>query len=223
MIVKSSKYKDMRFYSEERVDEITQSLGEIIVIPVNRSFEGENRVYSFAEMEEILKNADKIAAGDCGCRREYGNCDSPRDGCISLDTVADDFLENEPTTENEISVEKALELLQKSHEAGLVHISYTMKDDEKPGLICSCCPCCCHTLGSLVRNGTHPSMLTSKYIAKNDDQLCIRCGKCVDRCAFNAREMRDEVLVYDEKRCFGCGLCVSTCSQNAIALVPRAV
>lgn len=221
MIVKSSKYKDMRFYSRERVEEITQSLEEIVVIPVNEAFEGENRIYSLGEMEEILRSADKIASGKCGCRREYGNCNSPLDGCISLDTVADYYLENEPSTDNTISVEKALELLRKSHDAGLVHISYTMKDDKRPGLICSCCPCCCHTLGSLVRNGTHPKMLTSKYIARNDAESCIRCGKCVDRCAFDARVLTNEVLLYDSTRCFGCGLCLSTCPNNAISLTPR--
>jgi len=221
--VKSSKYKDLKFYSKKQVQEITQDLDEIIVIPVNRTFEGVNRVYSFTEMTEILRKADKIASGICGCKRKYENCEAPRDGCISLDTVADAYLENEPSTEREISIEKALELLQKSHEAGLVHISYTMKDDEKPGLICSCCPCCCHTLGSLIRNGTHPKMLTSKYIANNDEGLCIRCGKCVDRCAFNAREIVDDVLVYNDSMCFGCGLCVSTCPENAISLVPRDV
>ncbi len=211
----------MEFFSKERVQEITEEFKEVIVIPVNRTFEGENRVYSFAEMKEILESANKIASGLCGCKRKYENCDAPKDGCISLDAWADDFLENEPTTEHEISVEEALELLQKSHEAGLVHISYTMKDDEKPGLICSCCPCCCHTLGSLIRNGTHPMMLTSKYIAVNDDQLCVQCGKCVERCVFGSREVKDDILVYDDSMCFGCGLCVSTCPDSAISLVPR--
>lgn len=219
--MKSSKYDDMEFFSKERVQEITEEFKEVIVIPVNRTFEGENRVYSFVEMGEILKSATKIAAGLCGCKREYGNCDAPRIGCISLDAWAEEFLENEPTTEREISVEEALELFQKSHEAGLVHISYTMRDDEKPGLICSCCPCCCHTLGSLIRNGTHPLMLTSKYVAKNEDQLCVQCGKCIDRCVFGTREMIDDVLVFDDSICFGCGLCVSTCPEGAISLVSR--
>ncbi len=219
--MKSSKYDDMAFFSKERVQEITDEFKEVIVIPVNRTFEGENRVYSFAEMEEILKSANKIASGLCGCKREYGNCDAPRIGCISLDAWADEFLENEPTTEHAISVEEALDLLQKSHEAGLVHISYTMRDDEKPGLICSCCPCCCHTLGSLIRNGTHPLMLTSKYVAMNDDQLCVQCGTCIERCIFGTREIIDGVLVYDDSICFGCGLCVSTCPEGAISLVSR--
>ena len=108
----------MKFYSKEQVQEITQDLGEVIVIPVNRTFEGVNRVYSFTEMTEILTKADKIASGICGCKRKYENCDAPRDGCISLDTVADEFLENEPSTEREISVEKALELLQKKPRGG---------------------------------------------------------------------------------------------------------
>ncbi|UCG37177.1 MAG: 4Fe-4S binding protein, partial [Candidatus Bathyarchaeota archaeon] len=103
-----------------------------------------------------------------------------------------------------------------------VHLAYTMKGEKKPGLVCSCCPCCCHTLGSLVRNGMHTEILTSKFIAANDREKCIECGKCADRCVFQARCMEDGELVYNQSKCFGCGLCVSICSTEAISLVARA-
>ena len=70
--------------------------------------------------------------------------------CLSLDEAADELLENEKANPREVDVDEAIEVLQKSHEAGLVHMAYTMKGEKKPGIVCSCCPCCCHTLGALL-------------------------------------------------------------------------
>lgn len=111
-------------------------------------------------------------------------------------------------------------MLRRSHEAGLVHMAYVMKGSEKPGILCSCCGCCCHTLGGLLRHSIHPLVLSSNYIARDDPEKCVDCGICVSRCVFKARRMEDR-LVYDDSKCMGCGLCVTTCSSNAISMVPR--
>jgi MinD superfamily P-loop ATPase len=100
-------------------------------------------------------------------------------------------------------------------------MAYTMKGGDVPLLLCSCCPCCCHTLGSLVRNGLHTEILTSKYISQDDPTLCNDCGDCVERCVFQAREMIAGRLEFDSSKCFGCGLCVSACPTDAISLAPR--
>jgi ferredoxin len=120
-----------------------------------------------------------------------------------------------------LNIEEALEVLKKSHEAGLVHMAYVNKGEVKPFLICSCCPCCCHTLGSLVRSGVHTEILTSKYIATDDTEKCTSCGAYSERCSFMARWMNDGQLIYDQSGCFGCGLCISTCPAEAIRLVQR--
>ena len=216
-----SKFKGMRFYTPEQQRSITEDLDSAVTIPVNTEIDVEHRVYDMSEIRKILLEADKIALQDCGCKTEFNNCDSPKDVCLSVNKVANEWTENGEFDAKFITVDEALEVLERSHKAGLVHMSYTMKGDDKPGLICSCCACCCHTLGSLVRNGIHTQILTSRYVAKDDSDKCINCGFCVDRCVFQARKIEKGTLHYDNIQCFGCGLCVSTCSEEAISLVDR--
>jgi Pyruvate/2-oxoacid:ferredoxin oxidoreductase delta subunit len=211
----------MKFYSDEQVQRITNELENAVTIPVNMEIQAEHRVYSFPEMREILGKANRIVLQDCGCKTKYGNCDAPREVCIGLDEEAEEMLSQDLNHAKQIDIDEAISVLQKSHKAGLVHLAYTMKGKKYPNLICSCCPCCCHTLGSLVRNGIHTKILTSKYIAVHDTNKCITCGKCVERCVFQARSIREGSIIHDQAKCFGCGLCVSTCPAEAIDLVPR--
>lgn len=220
-VVRSPDYGSMRFYSHKQIEEISNDIEEAVTIPVNFEIKAEHRVYDFSEVRDILGKAKRIAVQDCGCRTEHHNCDAPRDVCLSLDYAAHEQLDKKLYNAREIDLEEALGVLKRSHEAGLVHMAYTMKGEDKPGVICSCCPCCCHTLGSLVRKGVHTQMLTSKYIAVVDRQKCVQCGRCVERCVFQARWMRAGEPVFDQSRCFGCGLCVSSCPTAAITLVTR--
>lgn len=217
----ASKFKGMRFYTEEETDSIADELEKAVTIPVNAEIGVEHRVYDMSEMKEILLDADRISVHDCGCKTAYDNCDAPRDVCVGINKTADELIADGKTNSKEITVEEAMKVLQRSHEAGLVHMAYSMEGDTKPGLICSCCACCCHTLGSLVRNRLHTQILTSKYIAIDDSEKCTDCGICVDRCAFQSRQMVDGRLAYDDTLCFGCGVCISTCPTNAISLVDR--
>jgi Pyruvate/2-oxoacid:ferredoxin oxidoreductase delta subunit len=216
-----SKFKGMRFYTNEQQRNMADELESAITIPVNTKIDVEHRVYDMSEIKQILLDADRIALQDCGCKTEYNNCDSPKDVCLSVNKMADKLMESDDDDSKFVTVDEALKVLERSHKAGLVHMSYTMKGDEKPGLICSCCSCCCHTLGSLVRKGIHTQILTSKYVAEDDKPKCINCGACIDRCVFQARKMDDMVLNYDNTQCYGCGLCVSTCPEQAITLLDR--
>ena len=211
-----------RDYTEERLREIAEDLDKAVTVPVNVMVETEHRVYDLGEMKEILGDAERIVLQDCGCKTEYGNCDSPTKVCLSLDKAADEAFEFEEHHPQEVSLEEAVEALEMSHEAGLVHMAYTMKGDDRPTVICSCCPCCCHTLGGLLRFGISTQVLTSRYVAEDDVEKCNDCGACVGRCVFMARGMTDGKMLYDVFNCFGCGLCVSTCPTDAIGLVPRA-
>ena len=217
----SSKFKGMRFHTDERAKSIADDLEHAVTIPVNIDLGAQHRVYDLSEIKEILEKSERYAVQDCGCKTRLDNCDSPRDVCLSINYYADEVLETDEYDSREISMEEALDVLRRSHEAGLVHMAYTMKGDDVPFLICSCCPCCCHTLGSLVRNGLHTEILTSKYIAEDDQGLCNDCGDCVESCVFQAREMVDDNLEFDGSKCFGCGLCVSECPTQAITLTPR--
>ena len=206
------------FYSEVQLREIAEDIEKTVTVPVNVMVEADHRVYDLREVERILRAANKIVLQDCGCRKEYRNCDAPLDVCLGLDEDAEYALKSGGG--RVVSLGEALKVLERSHEAGLVHMAYVMKGKEKPGLICSCCPCCCHTLGGLLRYGIHAQVLSSSFLASDVEEKCVQCGKCVQRCVFGARSMNDG-LVYEESKCMGCGLCVTTCPTNAISMKPR--
>ena len=210
--------EERHFYSDQQLLEISDEIDKAITVPVNAMVEADHMVYDFSEVKAILSRARKIVVEDCGCRTENYNCDSPRDVCLNLDEEADFALEKHRKGARGISLDEALDVLRRSHEAGLVHMAYVMKGSDKPGLICSCCSCCCHTLGGLLKHGIHAHVLKSNYIAEYNSEKCIHCGTCVDRCVFMARRMDDGSLSYDASKCMGCGLCVSTCPTNAISM-----
>ena len=212
-------------YSKDYSDaELRKRAGEfenVVTIPVNVEIKADHRVLDLGEVESYLKKAKRIGLQDCGCRVEKGNCDAPRNVCISIDPSDDYFSKNACYRARESTLGEALDALRKSHEAGLVHMAYTMKGDDHATVICSCCPCCCHTLSGLLRFGIATKVLTSKFIAEENNEKCLKCGRCVDRCVFGARSLEAGELVFDSSRCFGCGLCVSTCPADAITLKHR--
>jgi heterodisulfide reductase subunit A-like polyferredoxin len=57
----------------------------------------------------------------------------------------------------------------------------------------------------------------SRFRAEVDQDLCIGCEDCVDRCFFKAIEMEDSATI-DESNCFGCGLCAIVCEPEAITM-----
>ena len=208
-------------YTVEELEGIYSDIDHSVTVPVNVAIEAEHRVLDLTRMEEILRNARRIALLDCGCRTTYHNCEAPLETCVNLDHHADEALAQGSNNAWEATLEEALEALRVSHEAGLVHLAYVMEGEDSPGLICSCCPCCCHTLAGLLRFGLAPHILKSDQISETNVDACTACGVCEERCPFGARRMSDGELLYYEKQCFGCGLCVSTCPTGAIRLVEK--
>jgi hypothetical protein len=191
-----------------------------ITLPVNVKIEADHTVYDLSEAKAILGKARRIVMGDCPCRTEHHNCDAPIDVCLSLDDQADISLSHGGNN-HEVTLDEALAILKRSHEAGLVHMAYVAKGADKPKILCSCCGCCCNTLAPMIKKGTYPLILTSKLIAEDNHDKCTACGVCVDRCIFRTRKLVDGELVYDPSHCMGCGVCVSTCTTGTISMVPR--
>ncbi len=190
-----------------------------VTIPVNIAIHGQQTVLDLSTIENILRSAEIISLEDCGCRAKWHKCNAPLDVCISLDNRAREAIQSGA---RRIPLAQALVVLQRSHRAGLVHLAFTFKGEEKPEVICSCCSCCCHSLSALVRFGMPDAVVASEHIASQSDETCNSCGACVQRCQFRARHLdSDNRLVFDSSKCFGCGLCVSTCPTGSIALIKR--
>ena len=208
-------------WSTEELEEIYSDISQAVAVPVDIEVEAEHRVLDLGRMEEVLRGAETIVLQDCGCKVERGNCDAPRDVCLSIDEAADYEGDSARYHPRKINLDEALDALRRSHEAGLVHLAYTMKGDDTPKIICSCCPCCCHTLAGLLRFGLAPHVLKSDQVSETDVGACAACGVCEGRCPFGARRISDRELLFDDEQCFGCGLCVSTCRTGAIRLVEK--
>ena len=193
-------------------------------IPVNIGITAEHRVLNLEKAKEYLDKANLIAVLNCGCRTARGNCDAPLDVCICMDSAAesalskDDFKDKNP---RKITKDEAIQVLTKSHEAGLVHMAYDVMGEDKVNAICSCCSCSCAILSSALRFGLFPQLLKSDTISVTDMSKCTGCGICVERCQFGAREIVGDSLTINPRLCMGCGLCVTKCPTTAIRLVAK--
>ena len=61
---------------------------------------------------------------------------------------------------------------------------------------------------------------TSAFLCQVDEDKCIACGECVERCSFDALTV-DLTAQVDVVRCAGCGVCVLACPQEALSLFRR--
>lgn len=215
-----------RFENDWTFEELKEGEGDwksAVTIPVSVEIEAEHRVLNFETVKGYLNEADKIVHLDCFCREKRHNCDAPIDVCIYLNDHAElalNSVEVQYRNPRKATIDEALEALERSYEAGLVHMAYAYKEDEI-NVICSCCSCCCEALSSVLRFGLAPHLLTSNMVSVTDVSDCDDCSDCVVRCHFGARDMLNGVMVFNHEMCFGCGLCVSTCPTNAISLVDK--
>jgi ferredoxin len=190
-----------------------------VAIPVDISIRSKQRILDLSELEKILKSATAISQAECGCREKVGNCIDPMDGCLGVNDLAIEMIEEGDA--KQITVEEALEAMKRTYEAGLVHMAYVFEGKDKVEYICSCCRCCCHSLSAAIRFGYEDHVFSSNYLAEQNEGKCKSCGTCVERCQFEARALIDGDLEFSQDKCFGCGLCVRTCPEEAISLVER--
>ena len=187
------------------------------VVPVNRKVAYGMEIFPYEEAVEIVKGAGKIALGQCQCRFSVRKCDAPLDVCILLDGWADFLIDR--GLAQPINIEQAINALERSEKAGLVHTTPNTKTPVP--YICNCCSCCCFMLRGVTEMG-HKSLASSRFMALVDGDACIGCEECASICRFNAIEMGDEnVASVSLENCFGCGLCVSVCSEDAISMNQR--
>jgi ferredoxin len=215
-------------WTEEELRKASTDEGGWIIaktIAVNVEIKAEHKVLNLEKAIEYLDGAYTIATLDCLCRTKKHNCDAPINVCITMNNAAESVLKSEEYKgkhPRRIAKEEAVEILRRSHKAGLVHMAYSVDGGPKVNAICSCCSCCCAVLSSTLRFGLFPHVLSSDSTTVTDLSRCTACGVCVDRCQFGARDIVDGVLRVNDELCFGCGLCVTKCPSSAIELIQKA-
>ncbi len=74
----------------------------------------------------------------------------------------------------------------------------------------------------LVSNRTAPARFTrTNYFVQLDDEACVNCEACVDRCPMEAISTGDETVSGELPRCIGGGLFVATYPSNALKIIAK--
>lgn len=167
-----------------------------------------------------IENAQRRILAPCGCRVSWGHeCDLPTMTCFAcFDRPRGEYYLNQPgRLLKEVSLEESLATARAAEAAGLVHWGD-----------CYCCGCCCENLYPIIREKRWDLMTPNRFLAVVDEEKCNGCGRCVDRCPFEAVTMaavettksagapRRKKSSIDPERCKGCGLCIITCEPNAL-------
>jgi Na+-translocating ferredoxin:NAD+ oxidoreductase RNF subunit RnfB len=86
---------------------------------------------------------------------------------------------------------------------------------------CNCCGDCCGILRAVNDLGLAEGPQRSNYRAVLQEENCVGCGDCVERCQVHAiTQDPNGIAIIGRERCIGCGLCVTRCPSDAIELVP---
>jgi NAD-dependent dihydropyrimidine dehydrogenase PreA subunit len=196
---------------------------EPVKIIINKDIKSPDKIVPSQRVEELIQKFDEIALGHCFCRHYKDLSGSPckqtdlRETCFTFGKSA--RFTSEQGFSRMISKQEALQVLKKVEEAGLVHKAYhpnfdTSKDETS---ICNCCKCCCaNGVDAMIA----PIANTTNYLAVINEELCIGCGKCVEKCHTHAAYLDKDKKKSGRKEdlCIGCGVCAHFCPQNAISM-----
>ncbi len=191
------------------------------VLTVEKELESGMNVHPYEKISEYIRNAEHVSVSTCYCRHHaelVGNdCDKPKEVCLSLGPGAK-FVDARGFGRL-ISTEEALQILEKSEEAGLVHCS--SNTSKHLDFICNCCICHCAILQHHKDMQKNNLAAPSNYVVETIQENCSLCETCLERCPMDALSIVDNGIHRDAPLCIGCGLCVSTCPSEALKMVPR--
>ncbi len=190
------------------------------VVPVQEAIDFELEVFPFEKASDLLENAKSWGVRDCICRVQkelIGEpCDHPKENCLVFAPIEGAFDNSE--VDRAIDKQEALKILHEAEDAGLVHTTGNYQDPIY--YICNCCTCSCGILRSVAEFNNLTGIAKSDFLAVVDEDLCIACGDCLERCQFNALNV-DAMCEVDSAFCVGCGLCVPICPEDALVLIRR--
>ena len=188
-------------------------------------------VLDYEKATSIIEASEKFSIGICSCRHEKlhigeKTCDVPLEKCSSFNIGADYLIRNKLA--KEVSKSEMLENLAESIEMGLVLCADNVKRNVT--FICHCCKDCCNALAGISKFGFPNTVVTSSFIARNNPDTCLGCGRCAKACPIDAIQMvpinnpqtkKKKDAIIDTSICLGCGVCALSCNNGAVALAKR--
>lgn len=204
------------------------------IVPAYKAIKDLPDILPCEDYRELLKAQETIAVVPCSCRYRTtavdDHCDfaseEERWNCLQFGRGAEYAIKRK--SGKELSIDEALELLDKIEDDGLLHMWGNNTRMTGVNTSCQCCRDCCMIYVPIDMVGTSIGKIweKSRYQAKVDQDKCVGCQDCVDRCMFDAIEMiRPEAkekskkskklkAVIDPEQCWGCGVCVIACDET---------
>ena len=193
------------------------------VLTVSEEVEPEKEIVPIEEVYKIIDKEDDFAIIPCPCRQRtevegIRECKDkyPIHNCTLLGPFAKAVLEMNDPDIISATREEIKNLTREAAEIGLVHC--TDNQAENTTILCACCECCCGMLRGLTRFDNPRAIARANFISKVDEELCVACGTCLERCKFEAIEINDKAVINPDK-CIGCWLCAVTCPEEALTMI----
>lgn len=166
----------------------------------------------------IQQNPEHILAVKCPCRLSRKNPCLPLDVCLVIgEPFASFTIQHYPSRARWITQKEACEILEREEARGRVHHAFFAEMMlGRMFAVCNCCSCCCTAIKAHQR-GT-PMLASSGHVAQIDLHTCNACNTCEPYCNFGALRTVNGSIMVDEQLCMGCGVCVNKCPEEAISL-----
>jgi Fe-S-cluster-containing hydrogenase component 2 len=186
------------------------------VIPVKSSIIQKKAVWSYDQIDSLIKGRKLISLAPCVCSKEKQligkECRAPLERCVAFDWFAEHYIDTgmgRPITEGELRG-----LLSMAEKKSLV---ISPSNTRECIGFCLCCDCCCTWLHVIGMDPKPAMQVEASFRAEIDPNRCEACGICGKRCNMNA--IKTDPYQVDIDRCIGCGLCVAPCPEKAIRMV----
>jgi Pyruvate/2-oxoacid:ferredoxin oxidoreductase delta subunit len=194
------------------------------VVPVEEEIEvPQEKVLPYDEASKIVDKYDDISISYCYCRHEKDLLGEP---CSVTDERQNCFMFGKSAVfaikygfGNPVSKVEAKAIIKKAADEGLVHKAFHIHQDPNKDeeAFCNCCKCCCG-ISQLYYKGCVPMSTLANYLPKVNEDDCVGCGTCTEKCPMEAITLEDDIANINEDICIGCGVCAHICPENAINL-----
>ncbi|MBW1786896.1 MAG: 4Fe-4S binding protein [Deltaproteobacteria bacterium] len=193
------------------------------VITVDKTVEAGNQVHTYDQVQTFIDKYEPIAVTACYCRHAASLRDEdihgmPLDVCMQFGMGAQFAIER--LGGRKLTKQEARDVLDRSEDAGLIHMSVNTSDDI--GFICNCDRWHCVAVKNALSKPKPGLFFNSGFEPSFDAEACIACETCIDRCPPEALTMGDDdVPKVNLDLCFGCAVCATGCTEEAITMVNK--